>query len=72
MFSKVTIFMYLRKDDPYKEENAMIIEEILKQRYQGIKNEKGVWVTPAFPKLVYVLEEDNIHDDSPYYYLMIF
>ena len=47
----------------------MIIEETLRQRYQGVKNEKGVWVTPAFPKLIYVLEEDNIHEDSPYWYL---
>ena len=47
----------------------MIIEEVLEQRYQGVKNEQGVWVTPAFPKLIYVLEEDNIHADSPYYYL---
>ena len=47
----------------------MIIEEMLLQRYQGVKNEKGVWVTPAFPKLIYVLEEDNIHEDSPYWYL---
>lgn len=47
----------------------MIIEEVLHQRMQGVKNEKGVWITPAFPKLIYVLDEDNIHDDSPYYYL---
>ena len=47
----------------------MIIEEVLTQRYQGVKNEKGVWVTPAFPKLIYVLEEDNIHEDSKYWYL---
>lgn len=55
----VTIFLYLDKDDPYIEENAMIIEEILKQRIEGIKNEKGVYVTPAFPKLIYVLDEHN-------------
>ena len=47
----------------------MIIEEMLVQRYQGVKNEEGVWITPAFPKLIYVLEEDNIHEDSPYWYL---
>ena len=55
----ITVFMYL----------AIIIEETLRQRYQGVKNEKGVWITPAFPKLIYVLEEDNIHPDSKYYYL---
>ena len=47
----------------------MVIEETLLQRYQGVKNEKGVWVTPAFPKLIYTLDEDNIYPDSPYYYL---
>ena len=65
----VTIFLYLRKDDPYKEENAMIIEEILKQREQGIKNEKGVYITPAFPKLVYVLDEHNCLKGGEYDYL---
>ncbi|MBE6611016.1 MAG: anaerobic ribonucleoside-triphosphate reductase [Ruminococcaceae bacterium] len=67
----VTVFMYLGEvsDPREKRDLAMIIEEVLEQRYQGVKNEKGVWVTPAFPKLVYVLEEDNIHDDSPYFYL---
>lgn len=65
----VTIFMYLRKDDPYKEENAMIIEEILKQRYEGIKNEVGVYITPAFPKLVYVLTEENCLKGGEYDYL---
>ena len=67
----VTVFMYLgeTKDPQEKRDLALIIEETLLQRYQGVKNEKGVWVTPAFPKLIYVLEEDNIHDDSPYYYL---
>ena len=67
----VTVFMYLNeaKDEQEKKDLALIIEETLKQRYQGVKNEKGVWVTPAFPKLIYVLEEDNIHEDSPYYYL---
>ncbi len=67
----VTVFMYLGEtDDPQtKHDLAMIIEETLEQRYQGVKNEEGVWITPAFPKLIYVLEEANIHDDSPYYYL---
>lgn len=67
----VTVFMYLgeAKNDQERHDLAMIIEEVLKQRYLGVKNEKGVWVTPAFPKLIYVLEEDNIHEDSPYYYL---
>ena len=67
----VTVFMYLgeAKNDREKADLALIIEEVLKQRYQGVKNEAGVWVTPAFPKLIYVLEEDNIHKDSPYYYL---
>ena len=67
----VTVFMYLNeaKSEREKKDLAIIIEETLKQRYKGVKNEKGVWVTPAFPKLIYVLEEDNIHEDSPYYYL---
>ncbi|MBQ9985334.1 MAG: anaerobic ribonucleoside-triphosphate reductase [Oscillospiraceae bacterium] len=67
----VTVFMYLgeAKNEQEKRDLALIIEETLEQRYQGVKNEDGVWVTPAFPKLVYVLEEDNIHEDSPYYYL---
>ena len=67
----VTVFMYLgeAKNEQEKEDLALIIEETLEQRYQGVKNEKGVWVTPAFPKLIYVLEEDNIHEDSKYWYL---
>ncbi len=67
----VTVFMYLgeAKNEQEKRDLALIIEEVLRQRYKGVKNEKGVWVTPAFPKLIYVLEEDNIHKDSPYYYL---
>ena len=67
----VTVFMYLgeAKNDQECRDLAMIIEETLEQRYQGVKNEDGVWITPAFPKLIYVLEEDNIHEDSPYYYL---
>ncbi len=67
----VTVFMYLgeAKSDQERADLALIIEEVLKQRYQGVKNEAGVWVTPAFPKLIYVLEESNIREDSPYYYL---
>ena len=67
----ITVFMYLNeaRSELEKRDLAVIIEEMLEQRYQGVKNEQGVWVTPAFPKLIYVLEEDNIHDDSPYYYL---
>ena len=67
----VTVFMYLNeaKNEQEKADLALIIEETLKQRYQGVKNEKGVWITPAFPKLIYVLEEDNIYPDRKYYYL---
>ncbi len=67
----VTMFMYLDEvaDGQTRKDLAMIIEEVLRQRMQGVKNEKGVWITPAFPKLIYVLDEDNIHDDSPYYEL---
>ncbi len=65
----LSVCMYLGETEEYKEELAMIIEEVLKQRIQGMKNEKGVYITPAFPKLLYVLEEDNIHKDSKYYYL---
>ncbi len=65
----LSVFMYLNETDEYKDELAMIIEEFLKQRIVGFKNEKGVYVTPAFPKLLYVLEEDNIHEDSKYFYL---
>ena len=65
----LSVFMYLGETDEYKKELAMIIEEFLKQRLQGMKNEKGVYVSPAFPKLLYVTEEDNIHEDSPYWYL---
>ncbi len=67
----VTVFMYLgeAKNEQERKDLALIIEETLSQRYQGVKNEDGVWITPAFPKLIYVLEEDNIHEDSPYYYL---
>ena len=67
----VTVFMYLgeAQNEQEKKDLALIIEETLKQRYQGVKNEEGIWITPAFPKLIYVLEEENIEKDSPYYYL---
>lgn len=69
----ITVFMYIDEvDDPQtRADLAMIIEETLRQRYQGVKNESGAWVTPAFPKLIYVLDEDNIHEDSPYWYLTV-
>ena len=67
----ITVFMYLNeaKSEQEKKDLALIIEEMLRQRYQGVKNEEGVWITPAFPKLIYVLEEDNVYEDSQYYYL---
>ena len=67
----VTMFMYLDEVEkgPVRDDLALIIEEVLRQRMQGVKNEKGVWITPAFPKLIYVLDDDNIHENSPYYYL---
>ena len=67
----ITVFMYLgeAKNEQEKADLALIIEETLLQRYQGVKNEAGVWITPAFPKLIYVLEEQNVHPGSPYYYL---
>ena len=67
----VTVFMYLgeAKNEQERKDLALIIEETLEQRYQGVKNEDGVWITPAFPKLIYVLEEDNVHEDSPFWYL---
>ena len=67
----ITVFMYLgeAQNEQEKADLAVIIEETLLQRYQGVKNEAGVWITPAFPKLIYVLEEQNVHPDSPYYYL---
>ncbi|MDO4589791.1 MAG: anaerobic ribonucleoside-triphosphate reductase [Slackia sp.] len=67
----VTVFMYLgeARNETEKHDLAMVVEEVLRQRYEGVKNEAGVWITPAFPKLIYVLEEDNIHEDAPYYYL---
>ncbi len=67
----ITVFMYLNeaKNEREKADLAMCIEEMLKQRYQGVKNEEGVWITPAFPKLIYVLEEDNVREGTPYFYL---
>ena len=67
----VTVFMYLgeAKNEQERKDLALIIEETLEQRYEGVKNEDGVWITPAFPKLIYVLEEDNVHEDAPYWYL---
>ena len=67
----VTVFMYLNeaRSPQEKHDLAMIVEETLRQRYEGVKNEAGVWITPAFPKLIYVLEDDNVHENSPYFYL---
>ncbi len=67
----VTVFMYLNeaRNPQEKHDLALIIEETLKQRYEGVKNEEGVWITPAFPKLIYVLEDDNVHEEDPYFYL---
>ena len=67
----VTVFMYLNEARTPQEKHdlAMIVEETLRQRYEGVKNEAGVWITPAFPKLIYVLEDDNVHENSPYFYL---
>ena len=67
----ITVFMYLNeaRSEEEKKDLAMIIEETLRQRYEGVKNEKGVWITPAFPKLIYVLEEDNVREGTPYWYL---
>ena len=67
----VTVFMYLNEARTPQEKHdlAMIVEETLRQRYEGVKNEAGVWITPAFPKLIYVLEDDNVYEDSPYFYL---
>ncbi len=67
----VTVFMYLNeaKNESEKKDLALVIEEVLRQRYKGVKNEQGIYITPAFPKLIYVLEDDNIHDNDPYYYL---
>lgn len=67
----LSVFMYLGETEEYKAELATIIEEFLKQRIVGFKNRNGVYVTPAFPKLLYVLEEDNIHEDSKYWYLTV-
>src|SRR5699024_3008016 len=67
----VTVFMYLDEvpEGRTRDDLAMIVEEVLNQRIQGVKNEKGVWITPAFPKLIYVLDEDNITEDAPYWHL---
>src|SRR5699024_11361949 len=65
----VTLFMHVKDGDEYEKENAKIVEEVLKQRIQGIKNEVGVYVTPAFPKLIYVLDENNVGKESKYHYL---
>ena len=65
----LSVCMYLNETDEYKDELAMIIEEVLKQRIEGMKNDKGVYITPAFPKLLYVLEEDNVKKGTKYYYL---
>lgn len=65
----LSVFMYIAEDPEYEKETAMIIEEFIRQRIQGMKNEVGVWITPAFPKLLYVLDENNIHEDSEYWYI---
>ena len=67
----ITVFMYLNeaRNAQEKADLAIIIEETIRQRYQGVKNEAGVWITPAFPKLIYVLEDDNIRPGAPYFYL---
>ena len=67
----ITVYMYLNeaRNEQEKKDLALIIEEMLRQRYEGVKNEKGAWITPAFPKLIYVLEEDNIREGTPYWYL---
>ena len=69
----ITVYMNLGEvDDPQgKKDLAMVIEEVVRQRRQGVKNEKGVWITPAFPKLIYVLDKDNVFEGSPYYYLSV-
>ena len=65
----VTVFMYVAEDEDYKQETAMLIKEFLHQRIKGMKNRSGQWVTQAFPKLIYALDEDNIYEDSEYYWL---
>jgi len=65
----ITLVLYFTPDYEYAKEAAMIQEEILKQRIQGIKNKEGIYTTPTFPKLIYILDEHNVHKDSPYYYL---
>ena len=68
-FLSVNMYLNEAKDEQTKNDLALIIEEVLNQRIQGVKNEKGVWVTPAFPKLLYVLEDDNVHEGDKYFYL---
>ena len=68
-FLSVNMYLNEAKDEQEKEDLAMIIEEVLRQRIEGVKNEKGVWITPAFPKLLYVLQEDNIREGTKYWYL---
>lgn len=65
----LSVFMYISENHEYEKENAMIIEEFIRQRIQGMKNEVGVWITPAFPKLLYVLDENNVHENSPFWYI---
>lgn len=65
----LSVFMYISEEPEYEKETAMLIEEVLRQRIQGMQNEAGAWITPAFPKLLYVTDENNIHPDSEYYYL---
>lgn len=65
----LSVFMYISEDPEYERETAMLIEEFIRQRIQGMKNEVGVWITPAFPKLLYVTDENNIHEDSKYFYI---
>ena len=65
----LSVFMYIAEDTEYEKETAMIVEEFIRQRIQGMKNEVGVWITPAFPKLLYVLDENNIHEDSEYWHI---
>ena len=65
----LSVFMYINEDEKYKKETAMIIEEFIRQRIQGMKNEVGAWITPAFPKLLYVLDENNVNEDSEYWYI---
>jgi ribonucleoside-triphosphate reductase len=65
----LTVFLYIDEDPEYVDETVALIEEVLRQRIQGMKNKKGQWIAPAFPKLIYLLDENNIHEDSKYFYL---